>query len=751
MKKFLVLVLFASSVPLVAQTQLPPAASSKVDYDKDVKPLLAQNCYSCHGDTVQQAGLRLDLRQNALRGGDYGPVIVPGKSAESKLIKRLVDGDGGMQMPPSGPLAPEEIGILRAWIDQGAEFRTEVAERPAPPVNPKLADLITSVRADARPVVERKVAATPELLNATDPAGSTLLHHAAGFGSIETMTWLIDRGLDVNAKNRRNSTPLHWAVHDDAKVRVLLARGAAVNVRQAEGRTALVLAATVGNGLPTLRLLLEHGADPGIAAANGQTALMGVAVRGDVDAIRLLLDHKADVNAKNGAGETALMFAATNGSPTAVRLLLERGADAKIRSKRSETALGNAATAGVEETVRLLLDHGAEVNVRNIRGFSPLMLAASSDTVPAGIVKLLLAKGADTTYTGDYDENARDLAAKRGDTDVTRLLGGMPAHPTPTPTIVRVASPRSPAAAAEKALALLEQQSHTFIRTSGCNSCHSQDLPSAVAYVARTRGLRAPKEIAQLPQSMMPAPERIMDFGIVAVTGTAWELFDFGMNHVPANHYTDASVRVIRAMQLPDGRWSTNESRRPPMSAGDYQVTALSIYALTRYAPAGERASSDQAVAKAVGWLERTRPDLTQDRAFRALGLAWAKEGSAAAKDAAATLLELQRADGGWGQMPGMPSDAYATGQALYALSLAGRMSIADAPFRKGIEYLRRTQAEDGSWHVRSRSIWLQPYFESGFPYGQDQFISSAGTAWAALALTTAVPTSAGTTADRRR
>ena len=63
--------------------------------------------------------------------------------------------------------------------------------------------------------------------------------------------------------------------------------------------------------------------------------------------------------------------------------------------------------------------------MRNVRGYSPLMLAASSDTVPAGVVKALLAKGADTSFKGDYDETARDLASKRGDTEVTRLLGGV--------------------------------------------------------------------------------------------------------------------------------------------------------------------------------------------------------------------------------------------------------------------------------------------------------------------------------------
>jgi mono/diheme cytochrome c family protein len=140
------------SFPVVAHAQLPAPASSKVDYDKDVRPILAQNCYSCHGEEVQQSGLRRDRRQPALRGGDYGPVIVPGKGAESKLIRRLVDGDGGLQMPPTGALSAEEISILRAWIDQGAEFRTDVAE-DAPPrhIDPALATFIAAVRSKRDP------------------------------------------------------------------------------------------------------------------------------------------------------------------------------------------------------------------------------------------------------------------------------------------------------------------------------------------------------------------------------------------------------------------------------------------------------------------------------------------------------------------------------------------------------------------------------------------------------------------------
>lgn len=391
--------------------------------------------------------------------------------------------------------------------------------------------------------------------------------------------------------------------------------------------------------------------------------------------------------------------------------------------------------------MQLLLDHGAEVNVRNLRGFSPLMLAANSDAIAAGAVKLLLANGADTSFTGDYDETARDLAAKRGDTSVARLLGSAPretAAPAATASHGMNGRLRSISDAVEQALGMTERQSFNFVRIAGCNSCHSQDLPSAAAAFARSRGLRAPREIPQLPQSMMPSPERIMDLNIVSATSIAWELFDFGMNGAPRSPYTDAAVRAIKAMQTPQGHWSANESRRPPMSTGDFQAAALSIYAIKHYTPAGGEATSEQSIARAVAWLERSTPETTQDRVFHALALAWANEGAESAKAAAHVLIAMQRSDGGWSQLPGMDSDAYATGQALYALHTAGKMPVTDPAYQKGIDYLLRTQAADGTWHVKSRAIWLQPYFESGFPYGQDQFISTAGTAWASMALTAA-------------
>jgi ankyrin repeat protein len=723
-----------------AETRLPPSANRKIDFEKDIQPILSQKCYSCHGDDVQQSGLRLDKRQNALRGGDYGPVINPGNSAESKLIRRLVDGDGGLQMPPTGPLSDEEIGILRAWIDQGADFRIQVQDdAPAKPVDPKLAALIAAVRSGDTKAAQKLIAASPELVNARDRAGNTPLHHAAGFGKLATMTLLLKDGADPNAGNKRKSTPLFWCLHDEAKVRLLLDHGASISARTTDGRTPVYQAASMANAVPILRLLLDKGADPNSKTLTEMTPLIA-ASRGNIEAMRLLIDRKADVNARNAAGGSALMAAAQTGRPQAVRLLLGNGADPNVRTKRNETALADAATAGNEEAVKLLLDGGADVNVQDIRGYSPLLYAAGSDAMPAGVVKMLLVKGADSAAKGD-GETARMLAAKRGDSEVARVLGvpeeeryRLGVAPAPGGS----GSARSIAAAVGPALALLEKQSHNFIRIGGCNSCHAQDLPSAAAAIAHDHGLPAPREIPQLPQSMHTLnPERIMDLVVPSVMTVGWEMFDFGNNGVSRDEYTDATVRYIKSMQTPAGNWDAFESRRPPMNTGVYQSAALAIYALKTYGPPAEQADTDKALARAAAWLEAARPATTQDQAFHLMGLAWsnAKPVSIAAK----TLAAAQRPDGGWSQLPTMGSDAYATGEALYALNAAGRMPATDPVYAKGVKYLLNTQAADGSWHVKSRSIWVQPYFESGFPYGHDQWISAAATSWATMALSLTV------------
>ena len=120
------------------------------------------------------------------------------------------------------------------------------------------------------------------------------------------------------------------------------------------------------------------------------------------------------------------------------------------------------------------------------------------------------------------------------------------------------------------------------------------------------------------------------------------------------------------------------------------------------------------------------------------LGLKWAGAKPEVQQQRTKELTALQRPDGGWAQTPWLASDAYATGQVLYMLHETGSSEKNSAVVRRGVEFLLRTEKEDGSWFVKSRAMKIQPYFQSGFPYDHDQWISEIGTAWAVIALSTA-------------
>src|SRR5262249_54985684 len=128
------------------------------------------------------------------------------------------------------------------------------------------------------------------------------------------------------------------------------------------------------------------------------------------------------------------------------------------------------------------------------------------------------------------------------------------------------------------------------------------------------------------------------------------------------------------------------------------------------------------------------------DRAFRLLGMGWAGADPVVMKAAAESLLREQQPDGGWAQLPTLPSDAYATGLILLALHEGGNFPVDHTAYRRGVEFLLRTQLADGSWYVASRGFPFIGYTHSGFPHGKSQFISAAATCWATMALAKTVP-----------
>ncbi|HZL89156.1 MAG TPA: DUF1549 domain-containing protein, partial [Pirellulaceae bacterium] len=103
--------------------QLPPAADRPIDFVKDVQPIFASRCLECHGPKKQESAFRLDHKPTAMKGGDIGQAIIAGKGADSPLVRYVAGLEEGIKMPPEGErLTKEQIGVLRAWIDQGANW-----------------------------------------------------------------------------------------------------------------------------------------------------------------------------------------------------------------------------------------------------------------------------------------------------------------------------------------------------------------------------------------------------------------------------------------------------------------------------------------------------------------------------------------------------------------------------------------------------------------------------------------------------
>jgi squalene cyclase len=263
---------------------------------------------------------------------------------------------------------------------------------------------------------------------------------------------------------------------------------------------------------------------------------------------------------------------------------------------------------------------------------------------------------------------------------------------------------------------------------------------------ARPKGIRIDETVARGQVQKIAAfleenRERALEnLGIPGNVDTvSYILLGLAAENYPNDSITEVWSRYLKNNQSPDGRWRC-QADRPPIESSDFEVTAASIRAVRKYGPKSQRGDYDQAVKRAVQWLENAEPKTTEDHAFKILGLIWGGANQAAIDKTARSLLNMQRPDGGWAQLPNLDSDAYATGQALVALREARLVAAGNPAYQRGIQFLMNTQLADGSWYVRTRALPVQPYFDSDFPHGSDQFISAAATNWATMALTTAVP-----------
>jgi len=580
-----------------------------------------------------------------------------------------------------------------------------------------------------------------------DEEGATALMRAAQNGHPDVVAALLAAGADPNSRNNSGATALMWGVGNPRVVELLLDHGAIPDAKPDSGHTALIIAAGSDGTSDVARLLIGRGADVNATALSSFTPLHSAIFSGDPELVELLLQKGADAAAKNRIGWTALHGAALMGNARMVHALLDHGADGNASDANGYTPPIWASSAGSSEVVELLLSKGADPNARDkFRGGSPLIYAASTGNPE--LAKLLLAAGADATARDDDGNTAYGWALRQGDAATRKLLGkGMRPSARRAETESAEVQSKSVASAISRSIPLLQLSGTEFVSNSpeNCVSCHHQSLPAMAFRLASERGFPIDEKMFRdiatpTIQELAPRRERLMlGMGVPDPLDPAYLLLALGAaNHKP-DRTTDALVHFLTLKQGRDGHWRS-VLHRPPVDDSDFTSTAIGLRALALFTPRGRREEIGERIKRAARWLEGAAPKTTEDRALQLLGLTWAHSTSPASEQRASELLAMQHADGGWGQLPGSKSDAYATGEVLFALEQSGRLRSTDAAYRRGVGFLLKTQRPDGSWFVQTRSQPVQPYFESGFPHGKSQFISCAATSWAVMALALSLP-----------
>lgn len=303
----------------------------------------------------------------------------------------------------------------------------------------------------------------------------------------------------------------------------------------------------------------------------------------------------------------------------------------------------------------------------------------------------------------------------------------------PTPSVIRQA--------VAKALPLLQQGATGHIQKKSCYACHNQGLPILALTTAKNRGWPValndlPEQLTFIDEFLDRNRENYLEGkgqgGQAATAGYA--LWTLKLGGFGPNKTTAAVAEYLLRFPKNNSFWRMT-SNRPPSETSHFTTTFLAIRGLEAFGTAEQKDRIATRLEQARQWLLKTPGKDTEDRVFRLLALHRLKATPEQIAAAAAELVATQRLGGGWAQLETMQADAYATGSALFALHEAANMKADDPVYRRGVQFLLRTQLPDGSWHIRSRSKPFQAYYESGFPHGKDQFISITASGWATTAL----------------
>ena len=258
--------------------------------------------------------------------------------------------------------------------------------------------------------------------NVADEDGDLLLMYATMYSSIDCMELLIEKGGNVNAKNKIDETALMWSVHDLAKMKFLIQHGADVNAKATSGNTPLLIASVGYGKYDAVKLLLDKGANALDVNNRKENALIKAALFGDTATISLLLDKGIYIDALTSDSLTALLNATFNVNTPVVLQLLQRGADPDLVGTFGLTALSSAVTYNDLVSVKAILTKAKNINLKGVAGITPLMWAVYNEHDNVDIIKALLEKGADVNIKADDGSTALSWALKKGNTGTVALL-----------------------------------------------------------------------------------------------------------------------------------------------------------------------------------------------------------------------------------------------------------------------------------------------------------------------------------------
>ncbi len=605
---------------------------------------------------------------------------------------------------------------------------------------PQTPDRLVAIRNGDHSQVQMLLEAGADV-NTADSEGTTALMHALIESDLRMVQLLMDGGADIHATNEFDSTPLMYSATDIEKTRMLLTEGAGVDAENTRGATAMNVAVKTFGSTPVLRLLAARGAE------SQDQMMTAAAQKGDLEAMEFLLA----MGVGPGGSDSAPLFAAVGARCEAcVRLLLEEGANADGIRRGRQGLLSETAKRAMPEISQLLRDHGASLDVEDREGFTPLMQAVLSHEPLESrnrMVQWLLTEGVDPNVQNDRGETAFQLSTRMGADRTLELLrsaGAIEVEDAPWP---QAAGGLSVQAAVATILPLIEPSGEAVYTNRGCISCHNNSLPAMTVDLARRKGFRVNEAQAQKELDFAVATERPYlepmrlgsSIGGAAVT-LSYTLMGMAAAGYPADDLTDAHIQFLGIHQYPDGSWKHTTSYRPPMEYSPIVTTALVLGAIRLYPIPGRREEFEERFNRARNWLLSAEPYSGEEQSMLLNGLAAAGATTIEIAPFVEALKMAQNQDGSWSQLPGIAGDAYATGEALYALHVSGNVPTDDSAYELGVRWLLGNQLADGSWFVPARTVPIQPYFESGFPHGAHQWISDAVSNWAAMALLFTLP-----------